>query len=169
MQGFRPAGPALGMPLLFLLLLQGMCGFAGLVWRLKPSLLIRDSPVKLAPGSGWCVLFGAVNAARTAGGEKRKHGNESSFVSSLCHTNRNPKIATPPIFLHHHLTFGPFFFSSFRKPTVVSSNDLTHLYLLSGPPHPGRLYFTSLSPRYYHPSHQSCLSSCGLSSRTLTM
>lgn len=141
MQGFRPPGPALGTPLLFLLLLRGMRGFAGLVWRLKPSLLIRDSPVKLTPGSGWCVLFGAVNSARTAGGEKRKHGNESSFVSSLCHTNRNPNIASPPIFIFTTISHSVFFFFLLRKNTVViSSNDLTYLYLLSGPPHSCRLF-----------------------------
>lgn len=63
-QRFRPVGRCWGCQS------SRVCGFTVLVCRPKSSLLISNSPVKFAAGTRWCVLFGAVNAAQTAGWTK---------------------------------------------------------------------------------------------------
>lgn len=139
----------------------------------KPSLLIRDSclPVKLTPGTGWCVLFGAVYSAHAAGKEKK--GNESNFLSILSHQNWTLCSVQISVYAADCIS---------TPSLLLTSNPLTgystHCYLIYWPaalvpairpPHSWRLCFTSLSPRYHYFSHHSCLPSCGLSNRTLTM
>lgn len=54
---------------------------------MRPSLLIRGLPIKFGPDAGWCVLFGAVYSAYTAG---RKHKN-SHWNNYQCFSLQKPE------------------------------------------------------------------------------
>lgn len=53
-------------------MLQGVWFHHFCLQAMWPSLLIRGLPIKFGPDTGWCVVFGAVYSAYTAG---RKHRN----------------------------------------------------------------------------------------------